>query len=331
MSAFVYLLTCFLLKSAFLCTFHASTVQSAGDEKRARDLLQGLSCEGGPCSLGAGEAHTCVLLHGATSGVVRCWGNDEYGQLGRGNATSMSLQDQDLSVPEEAIEFGGSVWKLSVGAFHNCALRTNGSVGCWGSGANGRLGNGNILSVGYALGSMPPGAVHLNDSAIAISAGEDHTCAVLQNGTVHCWGGNAFGQLGYGHSRSIGDEAGEMPPPAVDLGVYKAMQVTAGSLHTCVLTEPHRLVLCWGDSRFGQAGPIDHVGFSTFIGDEAAEMPPRPLQIGALAEQVSAGCGHTCVILSQSYDLVCFGHNRRTLEEAKGARVLGARWRTPRG
>ncbi|MDA1131306.1 MAG: hypothetical protein O3B00_07385, partial [archaeon] len=84
---------------------------------------------------------------------------------------------------------------LSSGGSHTCGILDNGSVSCWGYGAYGQLGNGGtsdktIPTLTSSLGT--------NRTAIAISSGKDHTCAILDNGSVSCWGYGVFGQLGNG-------------------------------------------------------------------------------------------------------------------------------------
>ena len=97
---------------------------------------------------------------------------------------------------------------LDAGSFHACALLDNGQVRCWGLGTLGQLGYGNTDTIGD---DEPPGSVGTVDlgggrTARAIAAGNVHTCALLDNGRVRCWGGGASGRLGYGNTDTIGDD-----------------------------------------------------------------------------------------------------------------------------
>ena len=136
-------------------------------------------------AVSAGEEHSCAVRQG---GAVSCWGNNWYGQLGNGD-TGVAL------TPEEVVGLTDAI-AVSAGRDHSCALRLGGRVSCWGWGKV-RLG---WLGGGTDEGSLVPvGVVDITD-AIAISAGERHSCAVRRAGAVSCWGWNAFGQLGKGAS-----------------------------------------------------------------------------------------------------------------------------------
>ena len=84
---------------------------------------------------------------------------------------------------------------ISSGRFHTCAVLTSGTVECWGYDLWGRLGNGQN---GWTLISSTPVAANGIANAVAASAGSDSSCAVLSDGTVKCWGGNLYDQLGNG-------------------------------------------------------------------------------------------------------------------------------------
>jgi alpha-tubulin suppressor-like RCC1 family protein len=142
------------------------------------------------------SGHTCALLSG---GTVACWGANAYGQLGDGTTTSSPIPVQVKGV-------GGTgslsnVIAISAGRYHTCALVTGGTVECWGDNFNGQLGNGAPL---YGANSTTPvqvkdtGGTNNLTGVSQISAGGSHTCAVLSDQTVSCWGDNAYGQLGSG-------------------------------------------------------------------------------------------------------------------------------------
>ena len=99
---------------------------------------------------------------------------------------------------------------LSAGGWHTCAI-LGGGVKCWGSGARGRLGYDSEDNIGDDEGEMAGlGTVNLSASAIAITAGGRHTCAILDDGGVKCWGYGGAGRLGYDSTDHKGDAAGEM-------------------------------------------------------------------------------------------------------------------------
>ena len=99
--------------------------------------------------------------------------------------------------------------------------------------------------------SLPTVALGTGRTAVAITAGNYHTCALLDDGSVKCWGYNDYGQLGLGDTADRGVGAGEMGDslPAVALGTGRtAVAITSGSYHTCALLDDAS-VKCWGLER----------------------------------------------------------------------------------
>ena len=96
---------------------------------------------------------------------------------------------------------------LDVAYQHSCAVIADGTVRCWGDGANGKLGYGNLNSIGDTETPASAGPVDLGagQTARAISAGDHHTCALLAGGNVRCWGYGVAGRLGYGNINNVGD------------------------------------------------------------------------------------------------------------------------------
>ena len=108
---------------------------------------------------------------------------------------------------------------VSAGGAHTCAVLADGSVWCWGSDDAGRLGDGIVEEP--LLDPVPSRVVGIDD-AVAISAGSAHSCAVLVDGSVWCWGFGMGGQLGNG--RAVFDA----PAPVQEEGNDDADAVTAG-------------------------------------------------------------------------------------------------------
>jgi alpha-tubulin suppressor-like RCC1 family protein len=171
----------------------------------------------------------------------------------------------ELPTPGVDLAPGVATVHVTTGNQFTCALSGLGKVKCWGYPLNGQLGYGNTAIVGGGPGQMPPPDVDLGPGTdvVQLSAGGSHTCVVTVEGSVKCWGKNDKGQLGYGHTNDTGDGPGEMPPPDVDLGAnVRAVQITAGGSHTCILTNAG-LIKCWGSNQFGQLG----LGNTNNIGD----------------------------------------------------------------
>lgn len=132
-------------------------------------------------AISAGGSHTCALLSG---GAIRCWGNNDEGQLGDGTTITRLTP-----VVVSGFTSGGHL--VSAGEEHTCAVTSGGAVRCWGDNGVGQLGNGSYTSSGE-----PVQVTGLTGNVQAIAVGSGHSCAVLGNGEVRCWGGNWYGQLG---------------------------------------------------------------------------------------------------------------------------------------
>ena len=215
-------------------------------------------------AISAGFDQTCALLD---DGTVRCWGAGFSGILGYGNTNNIG--DGPGEMPPAAVNVGGTARAITGGSFYTCAILDDGTVRCWGSGNNGHLGSGNTNNIGDGPGEMPPAAVNLEGTAKAISAGWEHACAILDDGSLRCWGSGMAGALGNGNTNNIGDGPGEMPPAAVNLG-GTANAITGGRAHTCALLDDGS-VRCWGEGEFGELG----YGNTNDIGDGPGEMPRR--------------------------------------------------------
>lgn len=184
-------------------------------------------------AVAAGALHTCAVL---SNGAVRCWGLNQWGQLGN---TTVGL---DTAAPVSVNDLGGQATAVTAGLMHTCALMSNGTVRCWGRNPSGQLGNGRTT----ARLAVPVSVTNLGGQATAVTAGWEHTCGLLSNGTVRCWGLNDRGQLGNG------THANSSVPVTVNLG-GTAIAVAAGAKHTCALLTIGG-VRCWGYNYRGQLG-----------------------------------------------------------------------------
>ncbi|MCS6774051.1 MAG: hypothetical protein NZ693_08065 [Thermoflexales bacterium] len=143
----------------------------------------GMGAGSGVVSVAAGLVHHVCAITG-TVGAVMCWGRNFEGQLGTGNLYSSA-------VPTNVVGLTGVV-AVSTGGYHTCALTASGGVKCWGRNTNGEVGNG---TTGFTH-PTPADVVGLSSGVIAIDAGFSHTCALLNNGRLKCWGGDNYGQRG---------------------------------------------------------------------------------------------------------------------------------------
>lgn len=254
---------------------------------------------GGARSIVAGNVHTCALLW---DGAVRCWGAGAQGRLGYGSTADVGDDEHPYQVGN--VPLGGAAKAITAGGDFNCALMGEGRVRCWGEGGAGRLGNESTEDMGDGEDASASPLVSLGAAAVQISSGDAHSCAVLQNADLVCWGDGGQGRLGYGNQDNIGDDEPPGSVGPVNVGA-DVVEVAAGGAHTCV-----RLVTggvkCWGNGGAGRLG----YGNNTTTGDSPGEIPANlgEVPIGVPVERIAAGGAHTCVILGGGA-MRCWGSN----------------------
>jgi len=171
-------------------------------------------------AIDAGYNHTCALLDNAS---VKCWGHNQFGKLGIGNTTNMGDDSGEMDLLTSIdLGTGRTATAISASLSHTCALLDNASVKCWGANGSGELGIGNTNNMGDGSGEMgdnlPVVDLGTGRTATAIAAGYYHSCALLDNASVKCWGKNDYGQLGIDNTTTMGDGSGEMAVlPSIDL------------------------------------------------------------------------------------------------------------------
>jgi len=231
----------------------------------------------GVSAIAAGYYHTCALTAG---GGVKCWGLNNYGQLGDGTTTNRYT-------PVNVSGLASGVSAIAAGLYHTCALTSGGGVKCWGYNGNGQLGDGTTNT------RLTPVNVNgLASGVSAIAAGYYHTCARTAGGGVKCWGFNRFGQLGDSTTTT------RLTPVDVSGLASGVSAIAAGGYHTCALTAGGR-GKCWGWNEDGQ------------LGDGTTTERHTPVNVSGLASEVSAitaGRGHTCARTAAG-GVKCWGWN----------------------
>jgi alpha-tubulin suppressor-like RCC1 family protein len=288
-----------------------------GNGSTAEALASPVAVSGaaGVRALAAGNLHTCSLGAGAT---LRCWGDDQFGQLGDGSmrdATAIAARGQHtcaiardgsvacwggndygqlgdattrLSPAPVVVATLAGVTALAAGDGHTCAVRTGGRVSCWGWNQYGQLGDGSTRD--------SPRPVDAGTDGVTAVAAARHTCAVRRDGSVVCWGWNAYGQLGDGST----DDAAR---PVTVAGVREAIAIAVGAAHSCALVRDGS-VLCWGDNYYGQLGRG-----TSGAADPSRPPPPAPVAVLGPATAVAAGEYHTCALLADG-TAACWGWNQ---------------------
>lgn len=255
----------------------------------------------------AGDSFSCVRV---LDGTVRCWGINAIG-----NGTMSS----DIPVTVKDI---ATATALGAGTFHACAVarEPNGdsTVRCWGGNGNGQLGNGTTTD------SLTPVGVSNITTAVSVVGGVQHSCALLQDGSVKCWG-TGYGLTpvtvpGISGAVAISDEAGGNPcallrngdvycwwgvgdsiGPAKKDGIANATDVASGPVHTCVLLASSGMK-CWGLNLDGELGD----------GNTGVLSDPTPVNVididGVKAMAIVAGDIHTCALRTDQ-TVSCWGDN----------------------
>lgn len=160
----------------------------------------------GVTQLVAGLDFYCAL---ETSGVL-CWGQNDAGQLGRGAATS----DSPVAMPVTVLPAGHTVKLIGASQQSVCAVLDDDSLWCWGMNKLGEIGLDPGADAGIDAGAFPANRVPgISGKVIQIAGGFRHMCALLENGSVSCWGSNSFGQLGRGATDGGGPDGVPHPDP----------------------------------------------------------------------------------------------------------------------
>lgn len=210
------------------------------------------------------RTHTCAV---DTAGDGWCWGRggvQGWSPLGTGN-TSNTTTPAPVVVPD-----GTTLAGIAAGSTHSAAVDTDGRVWAWGEGRSGQIGPRETTAMVAVEVPLPDGVVAVN-----VTAGDDHTCVIDQDGGVWCWGRGREGQLGVGARSDSAD------PVQVELDA-PAVTVDAGSEHTCVV-DGLGDVWCWGEGGSGRLG----------TGDASVQDRPVRVDLPWDAAGVTAGDDHT--------------------------------------
>jgi alpha-tubulin suppressor-like RCC1 family protein len=273
-----------------------ATTEAFGDDESAFDAPV-LELGGRVLQLAAGAAHTCALLDG---GRVRCWGEGASGKLGLGDANN--LGDDEPPVSRPPIQLGARAIAVAAGGSHSCAILEGGAVRCWGDNQFGQLGTGQAEALGDDEPPTEQPALRFGVPITALALGFDHTCALGSDGSVRCWGGNLFGQLGRGDPLAGGPlERAELTPPLQLGGPVQA--IATSTMSGCALRQDAS-VLCWGQNFFGELG---YPGVPV-VGDDEHPIEVGPVPIGVGLRQLVLGQNRSCGLYEDG-KVKCWGLN----------------------
>ena len=250
----------------------------------------------GVSAIALGSQSSCALT---TAGGVKCWGANNYGQLGDGTQSNRSTP-LDVRTSSSSSTALSGVTAIDIGGFHSCAVTATGGVKCWGWSGDGQLGDG---SSGDTTKSTSPVDVHTSSTSNtplsgvkAIALGYEHSCALTTAGGVKCWGDNNSGQLGNGSSGSSADRTTPVDVTGLSSGVSA---IALGANHSCALTTTGG-VKCWGSNYSGQLGN----GSSGSSADRNTPVDVTGLTSGVAA--IALGDTHSCALMTTG-GVKCWG------------------------
>ena len=193
-------------------------------------------------SISTGYEHSCGI---DVDGVVYCWGMNNHGQIGTGYHyyNSKYATPQEINLDYSSNELPPAM-QVSTGYYHSCGIFEDMNTYCWGYNQYGQLGTGDQTIRNRPILIQSPENQHFTD----LSLGEDHTCGILENGSVYCWGKNNYGQLGDGSTTN------NLTPVFTKLPIgSKAVAISSGFNHNCVILD-NSSVYCWGYNGYGNLG-----------------------------------------------------------------------------
>ncbi|MFM7062590.1 MAG: RCC1 domain-containing protein [Actinomycetes bacterium] len=289
--------TCTVVASGAVLCWGNNELGSLGDGTTInRQAPVGVSGLADAVQVSAGDAHACAVT---ASGNAKCWGKNDSGQLGNLSTAQQNTPVTVKAACTAAVPGGlcfaqtlSNVANVSAGISSTCATVTDGSVYCWGNGANGQLGTGATTS------STSARKVAGISTATQVAVGAAHACALLSGGSVKCWGFGGSGQLG-------NSSTAQQTTPVSVTGVADATYIDSSHDSTCVVLAGSALK-CWGSNFSGGLGDGSLVDRSSPVqpsisllpGLRTADVviPPVINLFPAITRNstVGVGLGHAC-------------------------------------
>lgn len=305
-------------EGAFIDQVHPVAVLASGTQTSNPVTLSGIT------QISAGDTHTCALLVDTTA---RCWGEGTSGRLGNGEG-AFAGQVHPVAVLASGTRMSSPVTlsgitQISAGVHHTCAVLIDGTARCWGSGVNGRLGDGTtntrlnpvaVLSSGTQASSpaMLNGVVEISAAATWFDPTRGFTCARLVDSTARCWGYGQSGQLGDG----LGASSSPHPLAVLLSGTHGGSPVTlsgvvsiaAGDSWACAVMSDET-ARCWGSGVNGQLGD-GRSSYSVHAAPvlESGTPTSSPVTLSAVSS-LSTGYLQTCVVRTNG-EIRCSGYSQ---------------------
>jgi alpha-tubulin suppressor-like RCC1 family protein len=239
-----------------------------------------------PSAISSSFSSNCILL---SNNKIKCWGQNNYGQLGDGSKTNsltlVAVKSTSYNATSNSYEVISNANSIAAGLYHFCASLSDNTMKCWGYNNKGQLGT-------LTASANKATAVYQISSAASVpeANGGFHSCALLTDNSVKCWGQNQSGKLGNGSTT-------DSNYPVTVSGISNATRISVGQSHTCAVLSDNT-IKCWGGNGYGQ------------LGDGTTTNRPTPVTVSGIssATRVSGGTQHTCAVLSDN-TIKCWGYN----------------------
>lgn len=269
-----------------------------------------------PAKVRTGQYFSCAI---STEGSVKCWGDNSLSNLGTGNDYNYGYYPYSMGNNLPAVNLGTDVKvnDLCAGAYHACALTTNGKIKCWGWQHTGALGQGSFVGPTVEMGdSLKYVDLGSKFYAKSLACSQYHACALNDEGKAKCWGLNDRGQLGVGDTINRGDKPDQMGDKLPFLTTSKPIQaITVGGFHTCALFDEG--VKCWGNAEYSELGQQNRMNLGAMPETKDLDKIP-PILIEGPGKRIkirklTSGAHHNCVLYkndaNDSDHVKCWGFN----------------------
>lgn len=267
--------------------------------------------------------HSCSVFRG----LVSCWGDNFYGQLGRGNRdTFADNQSEDITSQASTLDLGTDLQfsiplyatQVALSQNSTCVLFSNNKIKCFGRNNFGQLGQGISTGtfIGDSLSEMGNNLPYTDVGDIGIiskiHAMKNGFCTESED-YIKCWGQNSYGELGVESSEAIiGDSPSEMGENLSPIKLQvNHKKFATGANHACMLGVDNKLY-CWGANHWGQLG-LNH---SNNMGKNTQDMDPFSIEVNIQHSRsindISLGTYHSCVTFNNllNNNTRCWGNNQ---------------------
>ena len=231
-------------------------------------------------SVAAGSTHQCGIKN---DGSLWCWGANRDGQVGIGSDEFMEETPTQVA--------GSQGWaQVRGGTRYSCAIKTDGTLWCWGNNQRGQLGTGSTTDQNRPV-QESSNSSHWAKVSTSTSSFTPYPCGIKESSGLYCWGANSItGHLG------TGEPGDQHSPTRIDADAWRDVELA--DLHACAIKEEGSL-WCWGANVYGQLG----TGMSGH-----ADTPTREATLSSDWEQVAVGSKHSCGLKTDG-SLWCWGDN----------------------